>query len=146
MTAQDKHADRAEHGEPVDQHGATPTAARPTAAELVFLQALWLTGPATAKQLHEKMQPDRPDLTYANVLRQLQIMHAKGILSRDESQRSHVYAPALEQDKMQTSLLKEMIQKVFAGSAKAMVLAALKGHVSSGERKEIEDFLKGDKS
>ena len=124
----------------------TTGASRPTAAELALLQALWLTGPVTAKQLHEKMLEERPDLTYANVLRQLQIMHGKGMLTRDESQRSHVYAPVLAQDKMQTSLLKDMIQKVFAGSAKAMVLAALKGHVSSGERKEIEDFLKGDQS
>lgn len=128
-----------------DQNNAAQ-ASRPTAAELAFLQALWQTGPATAKQLHEKMLEERPDLTYANVLRQLQIMHGKGMLTRDERQRSHVYAPVLEQGTMQTSLLKDMIQKVFAGSAKAMVLAALKGHVSSGERKEIEDFLKRDQS
>ncbi|GGX29764.1 BlaI/MecI/CopY family transcriptional regulator [Undibacterium squillarum] len=119
---------------------------KPTAAELSFLQALFQTGPATAKQLHEFMLRERADLTYANVLRQLQIMHGKGMLSRDESQRSHVYAPVVAQDSLQTSLLKDMIQKVFAGSAKSLVLAALRGHVSNSEREEIAKFLKDDKS
>ena len=92
------------------------------------------------------MLRERADLTYANVLRQLQIMHGKGMLSRDESQRSHVYAPVVAQDSLQTSLLKDMIQKVFAGSAKSLVLAALRGHVSNSEREEIAKFLKDDKS
>jgi len=80
------------------------------------------------------------------VLRQLQIMHGKGLLTRDESQRSHVYAPAQSQDALQTHLLKDLIAKAFSGSGKALVLAALKGHVSKKERAEIEKFLHGDEA
>jgi predicted transcriptional regulator len=117
---------------------------KPTAAELDLLRVLWQIGAATAKQAHEAMQAERPDVTYATVLRQLQIMHGKGQLNRDESQRSHVYAPAQAQDTLQTSLLKDMINKVFAGSGKALVLAALRGHVTEAERAEIEQYLQGD--
>jgi predicted transcriptional regulator len=71
-------------------------------------------------------------------------MHTKGILIRDESQRSHVYAPAQAQDALQTNLLKDLVQKAFAGSAKALVLAALRSGISKKERAEIEQMLKDD--
>ena len=117
---------------------------KPTAAELDLLRTLWRIGPASAKQAHEALQTERPDATYATVLRQLQIMHGKGLLTRDESQRSHVYACAQAQDQLQTHLLKDLIAKAFSGSGKALVMAALKGHVSAKERDEIENFLHGD--
>ncbi|MFZ6747051.1 BlaI/MecI/CopY family transcriptional regulator [Undibacterium sp. JH2W] len=118
---------------------------KPTASELNLLKVLWQHGPMSAKQLHENIQDERPDLAYATVLRHLQIMHGKGILIRDESQRSHVYAAAQEQDSLQTNLLKDMIQKVFAGSGKALVLAALRGHVTDKERDEIEQIMQDEK-
>lgn len=118
---------------------------KPTAAELDLLQALWPLGAATARQVHQAMQAERPEITYATVLRLMQIMHGKGLLIRDESQRSHVYAPAQAQDSLQTNLLKDLIQKAFAGSAKALVLAALRSGISKKERAEIEKLLKDDK-
>ncbi|MGU7781024.1 BlaI/MecI/CopY family transcriptional regulator [Burkholderia sp. PU8-34] len=121
---------------------APPT--KPTAAELDLLRVLWPLGPATVKQVHQAMQAERPDVTYAVVLRQMQIMHSKGLLTRDESERSHVYAPAQSQKALQTSLLKELINKAFSGSGKALVLAALRGHVTKEERAEISKLLHGD--
>jgi predicted transcriptional regulator len=115
---------------------------KPTAGELELLQALWPLGAATAKQVHEAMLADKPELAYGTVLRLMQIMHTKGILTRDESQRSHIYAPAQAQDTLQSSLLKDLMQKAFAGSAKALVLAALRSGISKKERDEIEKMLK----
>ncbi|TFW20295.1 BlaI/MecI/CopY family transcriptional regulator [Duganella callida] len=115
---------------------------KPTAAELELLQALWPLGPSTAKQVHEAMLADKPDLAYGTVLRLMQIMHGKGILTRDESQRSHVYAPAQAQDALQTNLIKDLMQRAFAGSAKALVQAALRSGISKKERAEIEKLLK----
>ena len=117
---------------------------KPTAAELNLLRVLWLLGPATVKQAHQVMQAERPDITYATVLRQMQIMHSKGLLTRDESERSHVYAPAQSQNALQTGLLKELIHKAFSGSGKALVLAALRGHVTKEERAEIQKILHGE--
>lgn len=115
---------------------------KPTPAELELLQVLWTLGAATVKQVHEAVLAHKPETTYANVLRQMQIMHTKGLLTRDESARSHVYAPAQEQDTQQASLLKDLIQKAFSGSAKELVLAALRGHVSKQERDEIQQILR----
>ena len=115
---------------------------RPTPAELELLHTLWQLGPSTVKQVHEARQRERPDLAYAAVLRLMQIMHGKGLLTRDESQRSHVYAAAQPQDSLQTRLLDDLIHKAFAGSGRDLVMAALRsGSVSDAEREEIQRFL-----
>jgi predicted transcriptional regulator len=120
-------------------------AVKPTSAELDVLQAIWEIGPATVKQVHGALSPGRADLTYAGVLRLMQVMHAKGLLMRDESARSHVYTAAHSQKAMQGGLVRDLIRKAFAGSGKALVLAALReGHVSKQERAEIEDMLRRD--
>ena len=118
---------------------------KPTPAELDLLQVLWPLGAASAKAVHQAIIAKRPDVTYATVLRLMQIMHTKGLLIRDESERSHVYAPAIAQDSLQTNLITDLIQKAFSGSAKALVLAALRTNISKKERDEIEEILKENK-
>ncbi len=118
---------------------------KPTASELEMLRLLFALGPATAKQVHQAALSTRPDMAYANVLRLLQVMHTKGLLTRDESQRAHVYAPAQARDSLQTSLIKELIHKAFSGSGKELILAALRGHVSARERAEIQSILDQEK-
>jgi len=120
-----------------------PRTPKPTPAELDLLRTLWRLGPSSVKQMHEAQRRERPDLAYASVLRLMQVMHGKGLLKRDESQRSHVYAPAQAQGSLQTRLLDELIHKAFAGSGKDLVMAALRGgRVSDAEREEIRRFLK----
>jgi predicted transcriptional regulator len=114
---------------------------KPTAAELDLLRTLWRIGPSTVKDAHQAMQEEKPSVTYANVLRLMQVMHGKGLLLRDETQRSHVYAAAQAQDTLQTNLLSDFIQKAFAGSGKGLVLAALNAHVTEAEREEIRRLL-----
>ena len=115
---------------------------KPTAAELDLLRVIWQLGPSTVKDVHATLVRERPELTYATVLRLMQVMHGKGLLVRDESERSHVYAAAHAKDALQTNLLGDLIAKAFAGSGKALVLAALSRHVTDKEREEIERFLK----
>ena len=115
---------------------------KPTAAELDLLRVIWRLGPSTVKDVHQARQRERPELTYATVLRLMQVMHGKGLLKRDESERSHVYATAHAQDALQTNLLKDLIHKAFAGSGKDLVIAALSEHVTDKEREEIKRFLK----
>lgn len=117
------------------------TTRKPTKAELSLLHVLWQNGPATAKRVHELVQLERPEVNQATVLRQLQIMHSDGLLTRDESARSHVYAAAQPQEKLQTNLLKDFIQRAFSGSGKELIMAALKEHVSDSDREEIQRYL-----
>ncbi|HTM69511.1 MAG TPA: BlaI/MecI/CopY family transcriptional regulator [Luteimonas sp.] len=119
-----------------------PRLPKPTPAELGLLRTLWQLGPSSVRQVHETQRRERPDLAYATVLRLMQVMHGKGLLKRDESQRSHVYAPTQAQGSLQTRLLDDLIHKAFAGSGKDLVLAALRGgRVSDAEREEIQRFL-----
>lgn len=124
---------------------ASPELPKPTPAELELLQALWPLGAATARQVHEALRETRPELGYGAVLRLMQVMHGKGLLIRDDSARSHVYAPAQPRDALQTNLIKDLLQRAFSGSAKALVLAALKTGISRKDREEIERMLKEEK-
>ena len=117
---------------------------RPTPAELDLLRVIWRLGPSTVKDVHAARVIERPELTYATALRLMQVMHGKGLLVRDERERSHVYAPSQARESVRTNLLQELIQKAYAGSGKDLVLAALRGHVTDDERAEIQRFLDGD--
>jgi predicted transcriptional regulator len=117
---------------------------KPTPAELDLLRVIWCLGPSTVKDVHAALLRERPDVTYATALRLMQVMHGKGLLVRDESERSHVYAPAQARDSLRTGLLKDLIGKAYAGSGKDLVLAALRSHVTEDERAEIRRFLEGD--
>lgn len=121
-----------------------PAIPKPTTAELNLLRVIWPLGASTVKQVHEAAQKERPDMTYSTVLRLMQVMHGKGLLIRDDSQRSHIYAPAQAQESLRTGLLKDLIHKAFAGSGKELVMAALRGHVTKAEREEIRKLLRSD--
>ncbi len=114
---------------------------RPTDVELSILRVLWDLGPASVKQVHQVMNGDR-EISYTGVLRMLQVMFEKGLVERDERERSHVYRPTHRQDAMQTGLVADLMRRAFAGSAKDLVVAALKsGSVSAHERAEIRALL-----
>lgn len=120
----------------------TDTPPKPTAAEFDLLRVIWQLGPATVKDVLAARLPELPELNYGTVLRLMQVMHGKGLLTRDESQHSHVYTAAHAQQALQSNLLNDLIARVFGGSGKKLVLAALNGHVSQAERAEIQRFLK----
>lgn len=99
---------------------------RPTDAELAILRVLWQLGPATVRDVHTalELRQDR-DLAYTTVLKLLQVMHDKGLVVRDVSQRSHVYTPTWSEDAIQGRLLGDLVDKAFGGSAGQLVLRAL---------------------
>lgn len=118
-----------------------PKPARPTDVELSILRVLWKLGPATVKQVHQELSAER-EISYTGVLRMLQVMFEKGLVVRNESERSHVYQPTHDQDAMQTGLVADLMRRAFAGSAKDLVVAALRsGSVSPQERIEIRALL-----
>lgn len=96
----------------------------PTEAELALLRALWKLGPSTVRQLHEAVSP-AGDRRYTTVLKTLQIMTEKGLVRRDDSQRSHLYAAAQPEEATQRQLVGNLLDRVFGGSAQKLVLHAL---------------------
>lgn len=96
----------------------------PTDAELAILTVLWKRGPSTVRDVHEALRAAQ-DTGYTTVLKLLQIMTQKGLVKRDESQRSHVYRAAVTEDRTQRRLVGELLDKAFAGSAGDLVMRAL---------------------
>jgi predicted transcriptional regulator len=114
---------------------------RPTEAELGILQVLWEHGACTVRDVHEVLH-QRDGTGYTTALKQLQIMHDKGLVLRDESQRAHVYRAAISKERTQKRFLSDMLQRVFDGSSSRLVLQALGDHKASREElREIRALL-----
>lgn len=125
---------------------------RPTSSELAILQVLWDKGPSTVRAVHEALMGQRGDRStgYTTTLKLMQIMAEKGLVVRDESARTHVYAPKVPADQTQRQLVSDLVDRAFGGSAAALVLHALSEHYASPEelrqiQKLIADYKKGSK-
>ena len=113
----------------------------PTDAELEILGVLWANGPSTVRAVHEVLNTRKP-VGYTTALKLLQIMHEKGLVVRNESTRTHVYAAAVAREQTQSALLKDLVARAFGGSASALVLGALATQpASADEVAEIRRLL-----
>jgi BlaI family transcriptional regulator, penicillinase repressor len=113
----------------------------PTAAELEILAVLWERGPSTVREVQEALNA-RKAVGYTKALKLLQIMFEKGLVQRDESARTHVYAAALDREPTQNALVKDLAERAFGGSASALVLGALSAQPASrAELAEIRRML-----
>jgi len=114
----------------------------PTEAELDILQVLWEKGPCTVREVHEALYGE-DGAGYTTALKLMQIMHGKGLVERDDSQRAHVYRSAINKQRTQKRYLADMVQRLFNGSASELVLHALGNHPSASreELKEIRALL-----
>src|SRR5499427_9152665 len=110
---------------------------KPTAAELQILQVLWERGPCTVREVHEALQEEKA-LGYTTVLKLMQIMTTKGLVRRDENQRAHVYEAQQPAEKTKRQFAADMLQRVFDGSARELMLHALAAQRST--RQEIEEL------
>ena len=107
---------------------------RPTDAELEILKVLWTRGPSTVREVHAESQSRKPS-QYTTTLRVMQIMTDKGILTRDESDRAHIYAPTVEREIVQREMVASLIDRIFGGSAEGLLIGALS--VRPASKKEL---------
>ncbi len=105
---------------------------KPTDSELSVLSVLWKDGPSTVRHVNEKLNTERR-VGYTNTLKIMQIMHDKGLLDRDESSRSHVYAPAVGPMDVKRDILSHMIDSVFDGKTSDLLVHALGNYQPSTE-------------
>jgi BlaI family penicillinase repressor len=101
---------------------------KPTPAEHALLRVLWRRGRSTVREVLDELNASRPPdapAGYTTVLKLLQIMTDKGLVRRDESQHAHAYESATNEDQTQRHLVREMLDRVFNGSARKLVLHAL---------------------
>ncbi|MFO1440647.1 MAG: BlaI/MecI/CopY family transcriptional regulator [Verrucomicrobiaceae bacterium] len=117
------------------------TSKMPTEAEMEILQILWERGPSTVREVHEIVNEPR-GTAYTTTLKVMQVMHEKGLVTRDDSERSHRFSAAIEREKTRQSMLKQLIDRVFGGSTEELVLSALgAAKVKPDELLQIKELL-----
>ena len=115
---------------------------KPTESELAILNVLWGLGKGTVRDVYEALYQNDGG-GYTTALKLLQIMHAKGLVVRDVSERAHVFRAAVNKERTQSRFLADIVQRVFDGSPSQLVLQALGGrpHASREELDEIRALL-----
>jgi BlaI family penicillinase repressor len=109
----------------------------PTPSELAILQILWQRGPSTVREIHEVLAKEK-DVGYTSALKFLQIMTAKGLVTRTEEQRAHVYSANQPAEKTKQQFAADVLKRVFAGSASQLMQHVLSG--KRGSKKEVEEL------
>jgi predicted transcriptional regulator len=114
-------------------------AIKPTESELEILQVLWQKKTATVREVHDELSKLR-DIGYTTALKLLQIMFEKGLVTRDDSSKTHIYIPAVSREKTQKQLVGKMISTLFSGSSTELVMQALGNQQTSKE--ELDEIQK----
>jgi BlaI family transcriptional regulator, penicillinase repressor len=120
----------------------------PTKAELAILRVLWTEGPLSVRDVQAILDRTKPT-GYTTVLKMMQIMADKGLVDRDDTVRPQIYRARYSEDRTQKQLLTDLIQRVYGGSVKALVLHAIGTQKPSAEDLEkirkLLDRFEGDK-
>ncbi len=112
---------------------------KPTDSELEILQILWRKGPATVREIHEELSKD---VGYTTTLKIMQLMFEKGLVTRTEEGRSHLYTALAQETSTQQTLLERFIDNTYRGSASRLVMQALGNqNVSREELDEIKKLI-----
>lgn len=126
-----------------------PRPLRPTNAEHAILRVLWQRGPSTVRDVHDSLNHAKP-VGYTTVLKLLQIMTEKGLVTRDESARSHVYAATASEDTTRRRMVLDLAKRAFGGSTLRLVLHALTATPATAPeldeiRKLLDEKKKGER-
>src|SRR6186997_1083753 len=121
-------------------------APRPTDAELAILRILWERGPSTVRQVHDILGQERT-AAYTTALKLLQIMTEKGLVERDEPDRTHIYRARLSEETTQRQLVRDLVDRAFGGSSTKLVMQALATkRASADELRDIRKAIDGARS
>ncbi len=122
---------------------------KPTESELEILKVLWKEGASTVRLVNDSLNEVR-EIGYTTTLKIMQIMAQKGLVTRDESSRTHIYNAAVQEEDIKDALLDKLLDSAFSGSASQLVMQALgRGNTSKEELRKIKmliNKLEGGKS
>ena len=115
---------------------------KPTDSELQILNFLWENGPSSVRAVHSTLTEKR-ELYYTTTLKTMQLMSEKGMLTRDTTQRSHIYHVNIKKNDVEKNLINKLANTIFKGSASQLIMSAL-GHSkpSKDELEEIKALIK----
>jgi predicted transcriptional regulator len=109
----------------------------PTEVELQILRSLWDLGPSPVRDIHARLQTEKAT-NYSTTVKMLAVMLQKGLLTRNEDEQPYVYRAALTRKRAAQGLLRDLIDKVYEGSAKSLVIQALSS--SRATREELSEI------
>jgi predicted transcriptional regulator len=113
----------------------------PSDAELEILQVLWEHEPATVRTVFEILEKKR-DVGYTTILKQMQRMYEKGMVKRDKDGKGHVYTAVPREEEIKKTLLDDLVDKAFKGSAMDLVMHALgRADTSPEELEALKKWL-----
>ncbi len=118
----------------------------PTPAELEVLQVIWERGPGTVREVMSVLNRQRPR-AYTSVMSLMNVMADKGLLTARPKGRAFVYSARASQAGTQSEIVKDLLNRVFDGSASALVTHLLAEARPGSEeldeiRKTISDFVR----
>ena len=114
---------------------------KPTESELEILAVLWENKSATVRTVHEELTKTK-EAGYTTTLKLMQIMHEKGLVTRNTESKTHIYIPAIDKQKTQLQIVNKMIAGLFAGSPADMVMQALGNNkTTAAELIQIEALI-----
>jgi predicted transcriptional regulator len=125
---------------------ARPASEHPTELELAILKVLWPAGRGTVEQVRAELAASGRELAHSSVITVMNIMVRKGFLRRAKKGRAFEYEPMVEDKAVHRRLLSDLVNRVFDGSAKAVMLELLQtGAVRADELAEIRQLIDGAK-
>lgn len=115
------------------------TTLKPTEGELEILGVLWELEAASVKQVHHKLSVYK-QTGYTTTLKLLQLMFDKGIVTRTETGRKHIYRSAIDRIKLREQLTNRLIGHLFEGSPVGLALQALRSSYFRINPAEVEEL------
>lgn len=120
---------------------ARPKSTTPTPGEIEILQVLWQHGVSTVREVHEQLVKKR-QVAHTTVASMMQLMHDKGQLKLVSQTRPFRYEAILGPDGAKDSLLNDVMNRLFGGSAKKLVMHLVTGKKASKQQmQQIEKAL-----
>jgi BlaI family penicillinase repressor len=122
---------------------ARPRHENPTPAELEVLQVIWDQGPSTVREVMKVLNRQRPR-AYTSIMSLMAVMAEKGQLSQKPRGRAFVYSAKVSRAKTQSRMVRDLLSRVFDGSASALVTQLLQqAKPDSDELDEIRRTIAG---
>lgn len=119
----------------------TPGTSQPTEVELQILRILWDLGPSPVRDIHARLQAAK-DTNYSTTVKMLSVMLQKKLVTRTEDQRPHIYRATVSRAAAGKRMVRNLIDRVYDGSATSLVLQALSSRKPSPEEiDEVRRFL-----
>ena len=104
-----------------------------TPLELEIMKVLWETGPASVQAVQERLAATR-ELAYTSVQTMLNVLHRKRKVERELRDRAYFYQAIVSRDEVVSTTMRDLIDRLFGGSAESLVLSLVEAKQLTPER------------